>query len=504
MIANRATHRFNRLAPRGLLVLGVRRGRLLSPGRQRRRRVGSWITRVRKRFFHHRTGWFERRYLDWVGREHRNVEWSGWERQCGTGGTDQSGSAQWCAAAQVFQKHCQTCHGSTPSFTAPMSLVTTDDLRRPSKTDPTRPVYQKVALRIDDPQSPMPPTSTGDTLTVQEKGAIKSWIDGGAVASDNASCNLMASPDGGTAGTTGEFTWPADCEQRYKILAHGKSDPKDTTKYNVSAQGLGKQWYQCFFFKPPWGDDKVQVLAFRPIIDNPKVIHHWIMYGNENGKQADGTVGGQGCNVGAFLQGWAPGSQGSGDLPSDVGLQMPSGPNVVLGLEVHYNNTANVPDAMDASGVEFCTTKKFRPKSAAVHWLGTMGLILPPQQTSNFTNTCTPTNTEPVHILSTSPHMHQLGTHATLVLNRKNGAKETLIDKPFNFADQGAYRLETILNPGDSLTSSCTFNNTTPNLVTFGENTENEMCFLFTTAYPAGALTMAGLGLGPNRCINGF
>ena len=221
---------------------------------------------------------------------------------------------------------------------------------------------RKVALRIDDPQSPMPPTSTGDTLTVQEKGAIKSWIDGGAVASDNASCNLMVSPDGGNAGTTGEFTWPADCEQRYKILAHGKSDPKDTTKYNVSAQGLGKQWYQCFFFKPPWGNDKVQVLAFRPIIDNPKVIHHWIMYGNEDGKQADGTVGGQGCNVGAFLQGWAPGSQGSGDLPSDVGLQMPSGPNVVLGLEVHYNNTANVPDAMDASGVEVLHHQEVSPQ----------------------------------------------------------------------------------------------------------------------------------------------
>ena len=48
------------------------------------------------------------------------------------------------------------------------------------------------------------------------------------------------------------------------------------------------------------------------------------------------------------------------------------------------------------------------------------------------------------------------------------------------------------------LTTTCSYNNTTNGLVTFGPNTENEMCYNFVTAYPAGALSGPA---GANHCL---
>jgi hypothetical protein len=286
--------------------------------------------------------------------------------------------------------------------------------------------------------------------------------------------------------------WPSDCEQRYKFIAHGQSSPADTTKFNVSTAS-SKQFYQCFFFKAPYGTDVVQALAFRPIIDDARVIHHWILYGADTATGSDGQVGGVGCSSGAFIAGWAPGGTGA-NFPPDVGLQMPSGANATFGLEIHYNNAGNYTDALDASGVEFCTTKKFRPNSAAVHWLGSQAILVAPHQQTDVVGQCKPTNTQPVHLMAVSPHMHQIGVHAKLVLNRKDGTKVALHDAPFAFADQQSYPLDVIVNPGDTLTTTCSYNNTTNGLVTFGPATENEMCYNFTTAWPAGALSS-----GPNN-----
>jgi hypothetical protein len=94
--------------------------------------------------------------------------------------------------------------------------------------------------------------------------------------------------------------------------------------------------------------------------------------------------------------------------------------------------------------------------------------------------------------------MHQTGVHAKLVLNRKNGTQEILHDKPFAFADQQAYPIDVIVNDGDTFTTTCTYNNTTNGIVTFGPNTENEMCYNFVTAYPAGGLSGP---MGNNHCL---
>jgi hypothetical protein len=319
---------------------------------------------------------------------------------------------------------------------------------------------------------------------------------GGAAGSGGASGAAGGNP--GDGGTAPPGDWPADCEQRFTMRAHGVSQPGDMTKFNVST-APSKQFYQCFMFKVPWGADAVQALRFRSIVDDARVVHHWLLYGTPNGTGPDGQVGGNGCSgsSAALLAGWAPGNT-EPVLPADVGLLLPSGASAYLGLEVHYNNTASYPDSLDASGVEFCVTKKFRPKTAGVHWLGSNAILLAPRAMQNVVGTCDPVTREPIHILSIWPHMHQLGTRMSMVLNRAGGAKETLHDAPFSFDDQRSYAKNVTVNDGDTITSTCSFNNTTSLPVTFGPNTENEMCYNFVTAWPANALSAAA---GSDHCL---
>jgi hypothetical protein len=160
-------------------------------------------------------------------------------------------------------------------------------------------------------------------------------------------------------------------------------------------------------------------------------------------------------------------------------------------LEMHYNNTVGEGE-LDASGVELCVTEELRPKEAAVHWLGTVNL-----NKLEAVGTCTPANQTPVTILASSPHMHLQGRHMKTVINRKAGGTETLIDQAFDFNTQISYPTPATINPGDTLTTTCTYAKPTP----FGEGTNEEMCFNFVTAYPAGGLANA-LALQKNDCTS--
>src|SRR4051794_6041691 len=61
-----------------------------------------------------------------------------------------------CDVAEVFARHCQTCHSQTPQYGAPMPLVTHANLMAPAKSDPARRVFERVSARIHDDARPMP------------------------------------------------------------------------------------------------------------------------------------------------------------------------------------------------------------------------------------------------------------------------------------------------------------------------------------------------------------
>ena len=61
---------------------------------------------------------------------------------------------------------------------------------------------------------------------------------------------------------------------------------------------------------------------------------------------------------------------------------------------------------------------------------------------------------------------------------------------PFVFDQQINYMLspQYVLQPGETITTTCTFTNSTAGIVTFGQSTNQEMCYQFTLSYPYGAL----------------
>ena len=264
---------------------------------------------------------------------------------------------------------------------------------------------------------------------------------------------------------------------------------------------VGEESYRCFRFRPPW-PGQAQALAVSPVVDDARVLHHWLLYAEENASGEDGSE--VECSAAhptaELLAGWAPGAQGL-IMPADVGLKLPSAPSGGLVLEVHYNNLANHDNARDQSGVRICATDRPRKHTAGVHWLGALGLVLGAGQSTPM-GSCRPQNQEPVHIISQWPHMHTLGRHMKVEVSRASGGIEVIHDAPFSFHNQVSDLTPVTIQPGDVIRTYCTFENDTGKLVTLGENTGDEMSFNFVTAYPLGALVSAlPIGVSQNTCI---
>jgi hypothetical protein len=394
----------------------------------------------------------------------------------------------WCQAKKVFDKHCISCHDGQGTAGAPMGLQTYADVTVDSEQYPGTKIISRALTRMKATSMRMPPQGGVSSAELQ---LVEAWAQAGAPAGQDSSCassGSVAPPD--------NFEWPKDCEKFYKIVAYDTSDK--SKPYRMAAN---LEEHPKFVFDAPWGSDEVQGLAFKPITDNKRILHHWILY------QGDGA---------AFLTGWAPGQDAAkGTLPNDVGMYLPSGPQSLL-LDMHYYNVLpGSKEELDASGVEICvvTKPKFRPNTASV-FMSFMGIGLPmvPANTANhdLTGVCSVTASAPVHLLSASPHAHRLATYMKFIAQKRDGRQIVMHDEPFDFEEQVSHGLptEVVLETGDTVTTTCTYTNPTNQDIQFGENTDNEMCFNFAVYYPKDALgcdIFGGLlGGGPGGLIGGL
>ena len=416
------------------------------------------------------------------------------------GGKKASGSAGGaavpCDVQAVLTQKCGQCHGDPTKFGAPFSLVTHADLMTPVEDQDGKTRLQVVLERVQDDAMPMPP-APNTRLTASQIKTLQSWLDDGAPASDSA-CGT-----GGDAGSMipvgeGNLPKPDDCDNTYELRAHGGTSAKDTSRFKTGAElPLQGNQYQCFYFDPPYASD-AGMFWFESILDNTANLHHWILYATDNKTHADGTTAG--CNAAEpnayFVAGWAPGATNGAATP-DVALNLPSGPKAGLILEVHYFNSSPTP-VEDGSGIRFCTGKKSaRPHLAAVHQLGSEGICVQPGEKTDVSGTCEPrSDMGDIHITGVWPHMHKTARNMKVVINRADGTKQVIHDKPFDFNSQIFYPLtDIVLHKGDTVDTTCTYQNDTTGQIHFGERTQDEMCYAFTAAWPAGSLTNAPSGL---------
>jgi hypothetical protein len=383
-----------------------------------------------------------------------------------TTGSQQSGqdTSGWCGVRSTLQDACTTCHNEQKVAGAPMSLTTFADLHKPAVSDKSRKVYELVKERIHDQVRPMPPQQR---LSDVQLAGIDAWVESGATAGADVTCGESGTTQLGSPAL--DFEWPDNCDHTYRITSHAESSVD--APYVI---GPGEEIHPQVYSEAPWGNEAVQAIAWRSISDNVRILHHWILYGANR----------------EFLVGWAPGKDG-GLMKEDVGMLLVGGQ---LRLDMHYNNLGGQVDERDNSGVELCVVNKenFRKNTATVaQMLGAFSINVPPKATGvEITGSCTLIGDEPVTLLTASPHAHRMAKHMKFTLQRAGGETIVMHDQSFNFEEQGQFDLKEplVINKGDKLTTTCTYDNDTDQTVTFGENTGNEMCFNFALYYPQSAL----------------
>ena len=404
-----------------------------------------------------------------------------------------------CDVAAIVSEHCTTCHGSTPRFNAPMSLTSAADFAATAPITSTEKVGQAASRRIKaDGAARMPPPGTVEALDDTELATLTAWLDSGAPAAAQGGCaiddisirggaaeDLLPRPTS-TGTVLGPYVgWEDDGVECYPFTAFQPGD--DGAPFRV---GTAVDRYIGFGFRPPWSGTRF-VRAFRTIIDNDQVLHHWILF-EEPGAAAGSANEILGAHPGgAMMHGWAPGGSDLYFTP-DLGMRMDSGTTYLL--EVHYNSSD--PDALDASGVEVCVTESQPQNEAIISWLGTDVI-----NGTQAEGTCAPRSSQPIHIVAGTPHMHLKGRHMKVTVTRASGGTEVVHDEPFDFQNQRGYQENLTLQPGDRVTTTCSFSSP----ATFGRGTNEEMCYWFALAYPAGELTdnafIGTLTHGANSCL---
>lgn len=392
-----------------------------------------------------------------------------------------------CEVARVVSAHCAECHGASPAFGAPMSLLTLADFQAASLTNKAAKIYELIPDRLapTDTNRKMPPTSK-PALSPADLEVLRAWAAGGAKADVNAcpisdTSQIPASDAGVSAGGSGgAHTTPIEYNdpemECYQLVAFANG--KKNEKYVVQAGAT--DLYMNFYFKAPWTGARYTRYV-EIVTDNKSVIHHWLLFNNANpgldGRATPGS-GTHGADE-ELLYGWAPGASPM-YLDPDVGQKLEGGTGFTL--EAHYNNPSRMAGP-DASGAKLCVTSKVPEHVAGLSWVGTDSIF-----GTSATGNCNPQDKE-IHLIAAQPHMHLKGKHMKVVVNRANGSKEVIHDEDFSFENQRYYPLNTVLKAGDTMTTTCSYNS----LATFGRGTSQEMCYFFTLHWPAGAL-VGGIG----------
>jgi hypothetical protein len=222
------------------------------------------------------------------------------------------------------------------------------------------------------------------------------------------------------------------------------------------------------------------ISAIRPV--HPPGSHHTLLtIGDESDDCRTSVPTG-------FVYAAGVGSQGL-VLPKGVALKIPAGK--VLDLSLHiYNNTTSELSGTSAMEVVTMDAKDVLYEADSI-LAGPLAFTLPAHQVTTIKNDCMLTADQSAYALF--PHMHQLGTHLKTTLTM-NGEPKVLHDAAFNFNEQLQLPLDPILSlhSGDTITTECTYENTTDHDVTFGESSDTEMCFSVLFRYPKQGSNVCG------------
>jgi hypothetical protein len=358
----------------------------------------------------------------------------------------------------MMERNCGQCHGEVPDFGAPNSLTDYDELIK--GVEGQRPI-DRIVARMDE--DTMPPPAMARPPHV-DRDTMVEW----------ASCGLVH-PDE-TVGL----------EVSREVFPEPEEMPVDTRQVNMIASDfeVGEftlDLYQCFYFPSPTTGDEL-VKRIEPVIDESRVLHHLVLMEipgaiDESSSSVCGTT------FGDIIYAWAPGG-GAIQFPNNGGFKIKSDKHYLV--QTHYNNGAGIKDVKDNSGVWLYIGDANGPEYSMLSTgSGIPDISVPPGETAISSRTCT--INKDLELLTGFPHMHSTGDTFRETIQRVDGGEELLIDLTgWRFEAQFFYDMPIQLSEGDEITTTCTYLNLTDETVRGGLRTEDEMCFDFIYATPAG------------------
>ena len=243
-------------------------------------------------------------------------------------------------------------------------------------------------------------------------------------------------------------------------------------KWNLDA---GSEGYWC---RRVTVASDVLIHGFRAVA--PKGTHHTTL-GKDSGGP-DGTFRCSGFSTGTNLIYGSGVGSAEMVFPDGIAVRVKAGEQLLLNVHV-YDVSDEALSGDSAIEVIALSPDELTDEAALVLAGKASGLEVVPGE-STQTGRCTlPSDTT---AFSIGPHMHTRGVHQRVTMHSATGEATTVLDRDYDFTEQLSYPLETpmLLGKGAFIEVECSYSNPTAQTLTFGESTQNEMCYAGIYHYP--------------------
>jgi len=418
----------------------------------------------------------------------------------------------------ILQERCQSCH--RPGEVGPFSLMTYKHA-----------VNWAADIKEYTQNRQMPPFKVAESLplhndrrmSAKEIATLAAWVDGGTPIGD-----------------------PKQAPPEKKFVEGwqlGKPDIILTPDDNFVLGPNGNDVFRCFVMPTNLTEDVyVRAVEVRPA--NPRIVHHSLLFIDttgqgrkleqsaqnaakkasekkdaEHGKSEAKLDIGPGYTVSmgvgfvpqGGLLGWAPG-QMPRYLPENSGILLPKNSDVVMQIHYHRNGRAE----KDRTQVGLYISKKPADRNYAggvIAGRSDSGILngrffIIPAGKENYQLKGDTWATKDFTLYSVMPHMHMVGKSIKVTLTPPEGEEQTLVAIPqwdYNWQESYFFKEPIAVKAGTKLHVEAIYDNSAknpmnpsnpPRMVTFGEQTFNEMCFVFL-----GGSSPSTIALGRGRAL---
>ncbi|MCI0680834.1 MAG: redoxin domain-containing protein [Gemmataceae bacterium] len=418
----------------------------------------------------------------------------------------------------ILQNHCQSCH--RPGEVGPFALMTYKQAL--NWADDIKSYTQQRLMPPWKPSSGVP-FHNERRLSEKDIGTLAAWVDSGTPAGDPKDAPPPRKfPEGWQLGTpdliltsSGEFTLGPDGRDVFRCFVLPTNLPRDSYVSAVEIRPSNNRIVHHVLLAVDTAgqgrrlEKKAQQDEAAP---TPPEKSHAAKNPLDRGPGYSAQMGFGFIPQGAGLTGWAPGAVPR-HLPEGSGMLVPKNADVVM--QVHYHRNGRLERDRTQVGLYLSKTKVDKPfyggAVAGREGSGLLGLFFRiPAGAERFKLTGDAWAADDFTLFFVTPHMHMLGKQIGLTMTPPDGPTQTLIHiDAWDYNWQETYMLKEPIHvkKGTKFHVDAIYDNSAdnplnpfnpPRTITFGEQTTNEMCFVFlggTTQHPR--LGRRGLPVSP-------